>query len=229
MSTGRPVSALRRRGHPGQHRERPRPRAGPLVHRVVGLRHEEAPVQQRVAAEMPARPVLDPDPLDRAVGAEHQHLVAAVRRLERLLLVHADLDPPLGPVERQVIALDRHIGVERVATPARRWHRGSPRSSCRRCRCPRDRRRRRAGSRPPSTAPRRAPRARRSSRCRGRTRTRPRAGSPCSGSSGTARRRRTCAARLARRPAPGRRRSTSSGGRSDASPCGRRASPRCRL
>ena len=108
MSTGRPVSALRVAATPVSTDSAPARAPARWLSGIVGLGDEEAAVQQRVAAEMAARPVLDPIRSTERSVPSTQDLVASVRRLEGLLLVHPDLDPALGAVEGEVIALDRH-------------------------------------------------------------------------------------------------------------------------
>ena len=166
-------------------RRRARRRAGRADRRG---RAEQHLLQRRVAAEMAARLVRNADALGRRRNCASRRISSSSSGIGQGWRSYCRISMrPALAVEGEVIALDRHEGVERIGRPARRSRSGSPRSSCRGCRSPRGTRRRRGNSRP---------RRRRlvehvepgiACRCRSGSRTRPRARSPCSAGRGTVR------------------------------------------
>ncbi len=84
-----------------------------IAERIIAARLEEHVAKAVVAAEMAALALLHPDMLDIGEIPHHQDLVGR-RRLPRLILVLADLEATEAAVEGEVVALDRHVAIDRV-------------------------------------------------------------------------------------------------------------------
>src|SRR5262249_51909309 len=104
------------RGDPAEHGDRAGAGAGAPSERIVArVRVEEQPLQHGISAEMAAGKMRHLDALDAIEVAHQQHLVVLGCLAPGLALALADLDAPLPAVEGQLVALDRHEGVERIA------------------------------------------------------------------------------------------------------------------
>ena len=165
---GRFWSMLFRIAMPVRHDIAPGARIGQLhVFRRIGLSEDQI-AHAIVAAAVPSVifGIGTLRPLAEALGDVD---LVAVGDLPRLALERLHVEPPLLAVERDAVALVRHVGVQRVAH--RRAVRVASRSPacCRRCRCPRGRRSRRGSSRRRLRTRRRDPSAACPSSCRSRS------------------------------------------------------------